>query len=1229
MKKNKDPYPITHSYLAAYNLVDAATVIVTDLCENLSNVLDTSDEAIVEEVTNIDTRKFNSVSVSNGADGCYPVWLGVDQFHKVRKIFANTNESNYSYFDDDNKKEFISWSYQQSDLNDQFFKQNNDNLKRLKLFDIKISSSAIFVGDHGGNFGYEHHDEVINYIEDEYFKDDKIYQKNYPLGLYKFTYGTREVTEGSSFVNSKIHNDDVQSINKFKDVNYSEFLSNLLNEEHYPTKYIFEKYIGKNTDYTNSAELIIRNEKISTEYLLKRLPKAIAILKIQTKILFPKKTKKVFKLRKKQLENFIFSIIKDIEQQELKISTFNKTEKRIVNTNKLTIEKVGLPSVQDTLFDGFKLKSETSLKDAIIIPVKNGKYPCYVHSYPADTGDDDVQYNAVYIVVEGIEGCYLNKNSQGQLVFNKDYQDSGLIRDHIQKRSKKIKIDQIDLRDSESVKELEKVNFVEELELHGLMSIKNWKSLSKLQSLKKLKLVSCQINSLTSKSFFENLYSLDKLEEFVIDDSCEITVPEKSDFPKNIYLKKLKSYTIEFRTNWKNGDEKYPEHKGYGDSSIDFLHDSLPNIYTFPNFEKFKSLEKLKIYNYFDLDSVEGILYNYDYEFNDYHQIINELCKVSKIKDIWIYGYNFGKVEELTNTKFLGTAIEIFKHTNVKINGINKNTFKKFYLDSIIDQATSIVIIDDNCGYNKSKIIEDIQIFNLDALEYLDGELPDINIEKIKFPSKDLFRNEDGYNPFDSLFNTDNLFDHSLWSNTLKEQNNYNHFIDRCDYEDKIIFVKQSYLTKNKNLIFNNIKHLYYFCIRKMIGDGSPIFWKDNERFSIPSSIKLDNLETLHLSCGRKTSFKDIEKICGNSLKYLIVNDMLVDDFSMPIMPKLEKLLISYIKTGDNLVSKNNKIINDFRKFENIPNLNHLSLNVDLSYRNGIKLGAFGNRTKIKELKISYLDPKYVDEIAKINSLQSLDISLFEDKKKITTKNFEFLKPLKNLKNIKLSGGYVSSIEADFKKIISYITKNIKALGIDIVYKEDNHNIAYECISEINKRFKNLIKLDLNISSNMSGNIEGSNFDYDKNSYNFEHSENYIYCHKKDKLESDNFKYKFIFDINEIKDLTKLEILFFAQNLDFDNQIINENKLFKFKNLSQIVTDTEFFSNKFYNKITKQQNDYYLNCKKLKKYNSIKSTYSLEGKEWEKYKQLGIKVGYGYHGETAESILEERKKNKK
>ena len=76
------------------------------------------------------------------------------------------------------------------------------------------------------------------------------------------------------------------------------------------------------------------------------------------------------------------------------------------------------------------------------------------------------------------------------------------------------------------------------------------------------------------------------------------------------------------------------------------------------------------------------------------------------------------------------------------------------------------------------------------------------------------------------------------------------------------------------------------------------------------------------------------------------------------------------------------------------------------------------------------------------------------------------------------------------------------------------------------------------------------------------------------------------------------------------------------------MINEDLFSNKFYNKIKKRQNDYYLNCKKLKKYKSIDSEYSLKGREWEKYQILGIKFGYGYYGKCAEDILEERKKKK-
>ena len=54
MKKNKtkDPYPITDVYHVTDTLVDAATVVVTDLCENLSNSIDTHCEDIFKYLRN-------------------------------------------------------------------------------------------------------------------------------------------------------------------------------------------------------------------------------------------------------------------------------------------------------------------------------------------------------------------------------------------------------------------------------------------------------------------------------------------------------------------------------------------------------------------------------------------------------------------------------------------------------------------------------------------------------------------------------------------------------------------------------------------------------------------------------------------------------------------------------------------------------------------------------------------------------------------------------------------------------------------------------------------------------------------------------------------------------------------------------------------------------------------------------------------------------------------------
>ena len=487
-----------------------------------------------------------------------------------------------------------------------------------------------------------------------------------------------------------------------------------------------------------------------------------------------------------------------------------------------------------------------------------------------------------------------------------------------------------------------------------------------------------------------------------------------------------------------------------------------------------------------------------------------------------------------------------------------------------IENATSIVILDDNCGYNSSKIINDIQIFKAGNFEDLEkGQQPLLNDGKLKFPIKKLGKKD--YNPLEYFFDSENLFKYSSWGNTLRKKNNYNHFIDDGDYEKSLIFVKKSFLDKSKKVIFNNIKHLYYYCIRKMVEEESPIFWNKNERFKIPDSIKIDNLETLHLSCGRKTSLKDLEKICGSNLKILVVEDMLIGDFSMPKMPKLEKMLINYGNITWTLIRENNKKLTNFRNFENVPNLSELDIDIEYDQKYGIELNTSLENSKIKKLKINNLNPQYVNEITKIKSLSDLDIALWNEKSKVTEKDFEFLKKLKNLKKIKLSGGAVGSISIDYKKVMTFINKNIEDIEIDIVYKEDNHKIAYNCIAEINNRFRNLKKLIIDCNSCMIDTYQRFGFKADINSCKFKEDKFLEYSNKKTKLKSTHDKYKFQLDFKYFNKLKNLELFGFSEDSMFKIIVINENELFKFPNLTRIVAGSELFSTNFFEKITKRK----------------------------------------------------------
>ena len=552
------------------------------------------------------------------------------------------------------------------------------------------------------------------------------------------------------------------------------------------------------------------------------------------------------------------------------------------------------------------------------------------------------------------------------------------------------------------------------------------------------------------------------------------------------------------------------------------------------------------------------------------------------------------------------------------INELNKGNIENVLLKYYNEKVTSIVIIEDNCGYNSSKKINNIELLEKSDFEF---QNPKINAYMEEFPVFD----KDRYNPLDSFF------EERFWryASAHDDDNNYNHIWNRLSYEEPIIFVKKDYLDSYKKTLFGNIQHLYYHCIKNFDDETeqSPIFWNKNEKFKIPSSVKVKNLETLHLFSGRDITLEDVNKICGKTIKYLILEDKLVGNYSLPYMPKLEKLIVGQGWDGFKKFSSN------FSKLSNIPNIFELGLRLDYDNTSShLDLSDYKGSGKLKKLSIEHLNPKFTHHLKKLTSLEDLNISLWNEKERVIEKDFEFVKSLKNLIKIKISGGIHASVFINYAKLMEYISPNIQELECDIVYKEDDHQVVYKCIKKIISKFKKLKKLKIDCNSCFIDNElrSGEVFNYKNYKYNYNSKTNtFTNLKTKEKFKEGMFKNKLIFDFKKFKKLKNLEEIYLSGDHKAGYILKNENEILTAKKLIRIKFPTKNFSSKLLKKI-KQRLDNYLNkCRKLKKYKSktISSEYSLEDKERKEYLSMDIKFGYGW-GETAEAILEERQKKK-
>ena len=216
------------------------------------------------------------------------------------------------------------------------------------------------------------------------------------------------------------------------------------------------------------------------------------------------------------------------------------------------------------------------------------------------------------------------------------------------------------------------------------------------------------------------------------------------------------------------------------------------------------------------------------------------------------------------------------------IENLDRKEVDKIVENYFLEKVNSIVVIDDNFGWNDSKVVRDIEL--IDKYVFEDPNPFTINLGKIgitvsytpdkNYPKECEFLNE--------MYEDGSFFDFS---------SRYNHFSNNADYYEPIIFVKKKFLDNSKKIIFKNIRHYYYFCKPTYHFDDYDNliynkFWKPEEKFQFPKSVKFNQLETLNIFGGREVNIKSILKnIPTLNLKQIILLDCLGKKREIPFNP--------------------------------------------------------------------------------------------------------------------------------------------------------------------------------------------------------------------------------------------------------------------------------------------------------------------------------------------------------
>jgi len=383
-----------------------------------------------------------------------------------------------------------------------------------------------------------------------------------------------------------------------------------------------------------------------------------------------------------------------------------------------------------------------------------------------------------------------------------------------------------------------------------------------------------------------------------------------------------------------------------------------------------------------------------------------------------------------------------------------------------------------------------------------------------------------------------------------------------------IPIVRKSYLDQSKKIIFNNLESIHFKYLDKNSFPNKEKIFK-NKVFEFPKSINYSKIKNFSIMSSPPCSLNSLEKFEKLEKLYFHNNVDQKDNnwCKLPTFKNLKKLRIDLPYP---IMSENRGKEFDVKNIENSTSLEEVELNIgeNLNYEEtrwnttDVDISNFGKLKKLKKLKLNTIDQTLIKNLDKLESLEDLEIvnpcmittDMSSDDgiihKPLTEEDFHFLKDSKKLKKLKIffpRFGEEKQINLDVDKFLSLINPNLEILEIDCNYEKDKLHLVNKWYLQCITKFKNIVKLDLDMDCNKGCDIK----------HDYSSEDNSLYQIERNRREK-NAKNPVIIDLIKLRDLKKLSNFSCTVDKNIGTRIKNVQELNNF-NFNITISDYNKF----------------------------------------------------------------------